>query len=171
MTRKEVELSLATKKDIPRIVSFLSKPEIDRAFVPHLSQRSLSIEERVESKLVKGFWLIAYHNKVIVGCRGCNGIVDQIKGVVEFSTIAVAQNLQRTGIGVLLLRTAVKIALERYAPSVMKFDSWSTNTTIERMALKVGFIKNRTFEDPAKRPPGIQSVEYILDCSKHIREQ
>ncbi len=171
MIKKEVKITLATETDIPRIVSFLKKPEIDQSFVYPLSRRNVSIKKRVRNKFLNGFWLIALHGRRVVGCRGCNGLVDQKNAIVEFSTIAVAPDFRGKGLGTLLLQRAVKIAFERYSPRMMKFDSWSTNDAMEKTALKAGFTKSRVFEDPIKRPPGVQSVEFILDCSNlHIHE-
>ncbi len=162
---KGVEVVLATEDDISRIISFLSNPEIDQAFVRPLSNRNTSIEERVRGGLSNGFWLIASYNSTVVGCRGCKGIVDQENKIAEFSTTAVASCYRGSGLGTLLLRTAVSIAFEQYSPLVMRFDSWSTNDAMEKVALKAGFRKGRVYEDPAKRPSGVMSVEYILDCS------
>jgi len=158
----EVEVVLATEKDIPRITLFLSEPEIDQSFLLPLSSRNISIAERVGSNFPNGFWLVALHRGKIVGCRGCKGLVMEEGMVVEFSTLAVRTTFRGIGLGSLLMRRASEIALGRYAPLVMRFDSWSTNEAVEKMALEAGFVKKRIFEDPLKRPPGVQSVEYVL---------
>lgn len=103
-----------------------------------------------------------------MGCRGCNGVVERENRVVEFSTLAVSPGFRRRGVGTQLLRRAVEIAAVRYAPLQMKLDSWSTNVALGRAAVKAGFVRSRTFDDPLKRPPGIQSVEYVLQCSLRI---
>lgn len=159
---QEVKLELATKDDLSRIIDFLSTPEIDHSFVSPLSKRGISIEGRVRKKFEDGFWLIALHNGEVVGCRGCSGLVSTEPRIVEFSTIAISSAFRGRGVGTLLLRRAVEIALERYAPERMRFDGWSTNTALEKAALKAGFQKSRVFDDPTKRPPGVQSVEYVL---------
>ena len=163
--RGKITLVLATEQDIPRVVSFLSTPEIDQSFVPPLSQRNTSIKERVRNRFLNGFWLLAVRHGNVIGCRGCKGLVDRHNKVVEFSTLAVSSAFRGCGLVGLLLRTAAGIALERYSPLVMKFDSWVGNTAVEKAALRVGFIRHRAYDDPSKRPPGVQSVEYILDCS------
>ena len=162
---KSVNILLATENDIPGIVAFLETPVIDQSFIYPLSQRMVSIEERVRSKLSQGFWLIVLHRSEIVGCRGCNGLIDKENKVVEFSTVAINSAFRGSGLGMFLVRKAVEIAFERYSPQKMKFDSWSTNKVIEQIALRVGFSKSRSYDDPLKRPPCIQSVEYVLDCS------
>ncbi len=161
----EIEVVLATEKDVSKITVFLSEPEIDQSFVPILSSRNITIEERVASNFPGGFWLLALHRGEIVGCRGCKGLVRQEGRIVEFSTLAVRASFRGIGLGSLLMQRATEIAFGYYAPLVMQFDSWSTNKAIEKMALKAGFIKKRIFDDPPKRPPGIQSVEFVLDCS------
>jgi len=162
---EEVKISCATEGDIPRIISFLSRPEIDQAFVRPLSNRGISIKERVENKFPNGFWLIASHDEEIVGCRGCKGVIDHERRIVEFSTTAIAPDFRGIGLGPALLRTAVKIAFERYLPLIMRYNSWSTNIAMRKASLKAGFTVSRIFEDPWKRPPGVKSVEYSLDCS------
>ena len=163
---KKVKVALARESDASRIVSFLSDPEIDQSFVYPLSRRDISIEERVRSKFPKGFWLVASFEGKVVGCRGCIGVVDRKHRIVEFSTTAIDPVFRGSGLGVLLLRKAVESAFERYAPLTMKFDSWSTNKAMEKAALRAGFTKTRVFDDPTKRPPGVKSAEYVLDCSK-----
>ena len=165
-TLEDLEVVIATEGSLPNLVHFLRRPEIDRAFVRPLSQRNVSIKERVRSTYQRGFWLIAQHNGNVVGCRGCKGMVDQENAILEFSTTAVAPGFRHIGLATLLLQTAVAIALARYAPRLMRFDSWSTNAMIERVAQKIGFTKTRAYDDPQKRPPGVQSVEYTLDCSR-----
>ena len=91
----------------------------------------VSIEERVRSKLSQGFWLIVLHRSEIVGCRGCNGLIDKENKVVEFSTVAINSAFRGSGLGMFLVRKAVEIAFERYSPQKMKFDSWSTNKVID----------------------------------------
>jgi N-acetylglutamate synthase-like GNAT family acetyltransferase len=162
-TLEDIRLRLATEKELASIIDFLSTPEIDQSFVRPLSKRSLSIPERVHSKFSQGFWLIALYQGKIVACRACSGIVDRKTKRVELSTMAIAQPFRRQGLGSMLLHEGVMIARERYNPRIISIDSWSTNKAMEKTALGCGFVKRRTFDDPSKRPPGIQSVEYILD--------
>lgn len=159
------KVRLATENDLPGLITFLKTPVIDNSFVYPLSQRTTSIEERVHTKFTRGFWVIAVHEGEIVGCRGCNGFSDLENKVVEFSTLAINPGFRGSGLGLALVRTATEIALARYEPRIMKFDSWATNKAVERIALSLGFQKARIYDDPVKRPPGTQSVEYALDCT------
>ena len=77
----------------------------------------------------------------------------------------------RIGLGSLLLRRAAEIAFERYAPLTMRFDGWVANQALAKAAARAGFRRNRVFDDPAKRPPGVQSVEYVLDCTDMARKR
>lgn len=162
---EDINLVLATEKDLQSIVNFLSTPEIDQAFVRPLSQRNTSIPDRVRTKFKDGFWLIAYYQGTMAACRACNGIVDPKKQEVGLSTMAIGSSFRRQGLGSMLLRVGVILARERYNPRITTVDSWSTNRAMEKTALNCGFVKGRVFDDPAKRPPGLQSVEYVLDCS------
>jgi GNAT superfamily N-acetyltransferase len=158
----EVEVVLATENDILGIILFLSEPEIDQSFLLPLSSRKISITERVTRNFPDGFWLLALCQGGVAGCRGCRGLTMKKGRVVEFSTLAVRVDFRGIGLGSLLVQRASEIALKRYAPLVMQFDSWSTNEAVEKIALKAGFVKKRTFDDPSKRPPGVQSAEYVL---------
>ena len=157
--------TFATSGDLQDLVNFLQKPQIDQAFVRPLSQRDVSIDARVHSTFQKGFWLLAKHEDIIVGCRGCKGIVDCEKGILEFTTTAIDPAFQRQGLGTLLFQRGIAAALERYTPRLLRIDSWSGNTRLEKLVTKMGFVKSRTYDDPTKRPAGVLSVEYILDCS------
>lgn len=159
------QVRLATEDDLPGLIAFLRTPVIDTSFVYPLSQRTTIFEERVYSKFARGFWVIAVHDGEIIGCRGCNGFSDPENRVVEFSTLAINPGFRGSGLGLALVRTALEISLERYNPRTMKFDSWASNKAVERIALSLGFQKKRIYDDPAKRPPGVQSVEYVLDCT------
>jgi GNAT superfamily N-acetyltransferase len=161
---KKVEFVLATTQDISEIVNFLSMPEIDNAFVFPLSHRLISIEQRVTSKFSDGFWLLARFEGRIVGVRGCKGIIDPEKRIVEFSTIATHPEFRGSGLGTILLKKSVEIAFARYHPLLMKFPSWSTNIGMTKATAKAGFTRGQEFDDPWKRPSGIKSVEYTIDC-------
>ena len=154
-----------TGGDLQDLVNFLQKPEIDQAFVRPLSQRDVSIDARVHTTFQKGFWLLAKHEGRIVGCRGCKGIVDSEKGILEFTTTAIDPAFQHQGIGTFLFQRGIAAALERYAPRMLRIDSWSGNTRLEKLVTKMGFVKSRTYDDPTKRPAGVLSVEYTLNCS------
>ena len=169
LTLDKICVRIAHRGDLDAILRFLETPEIDRTFVRPLSERDISISERVATKFDNGFWLIAMYESVLVACRACSGITDEKKQVVELSTMAISEPFRRKGLGTLLLKEGVKVAREYYDPLTITVDSWSTNSGMERTALMCGFRKMRSFHDPRKRPFGIQTVEYALDCIK-LRE-
>jgi len=161
-----VNIILATESMLIELIQFLQQPKIDHAFIRPLSERDVSIRDRVYRIYQSGFWLVALCNGKVIGCRGCKGIIDKQYGILEFSTTVVDSVFRGVGLATLLFQQGVKIAYTRYRPSVMKLDSWSTNKAVERIVLKLGFSKNRVYDDSEKRLPGMQSVEYILDCTK-----
>lgn len=162
---KGIKVDLATIESLNGLIDFLSRPEIDLAFVRPLSQRSTNIATRVLSTFQKGFWLLARQDALIIGCRGCNGILSDQPGVLQFSTTAIAPAFQNQGLGRLLLQKGVEVAFQRYSPRIMVLDSWSGNAQFEHTVTKLGFVKSREYEDPVKRPVGVKTVEYILDCN------
>jgi ribosomal protein S18 acetylase RimI-like enzyme len=162
--QKGINVDIATSQSLNGIVDFLSQPDIDLTFVRPLSQRSTSIATRVLSTFHKGFWLLARQDALIIGCRGCNGIIGDKPGVLQFSTTAVAPAFQNQGLGRFLIQQGVEVAFQRYSPRIMVLDSWSGNTQFEHTVTKLGFVKSREYEDLVKRPLGIKTVEYILDC-------
>jgi len=164
-SQEEIRIVLANEHDSEELVAFLRSPEIDRSFVPPLTAREISIEARVHTKLQSGFWLIAREDDVIAGCRGCNGLIEKKKRIVEFSTLAIHPAYRRRDLGTRLVIESVDLAVVRYAPDIMKFDSWVTNTFVEEVARNLGFAKHRIYDDP-KRPPGIKSVEYRWERDK-----
>lgn len=160
MTEKsEFEIRLLQEGEADALVRFLSDPLIDQSFVPPLSERTITIDERVTSKMQTGFWMVALNAGVIVGCRGCNGVVDTEKRLVEFSTLAVDPSCRGYGLGAKLLEEAFHLALRRYNPAEMKFDSWVGNIAVERGAIRLGFKKSEPYANP-KRPQGVMSVAY-----------
>ena len=61
-------IHIAQSDDLPKIISFLSQPEIDRGFCKPLSDRKISISERVLLKHNQGVWVIAEIENQIVSC-------------------------------------------------------------------------------------------------------
>jgi RimJ/RimL family protein N-acetyltransferase len=161
----EPGIRVANTEDQSGLVGFLSRPEIDNMFVAPLSQRAVTIPERVKSKFGTGFWLVMESQGDIIGCRGCNGVIGEAMDTVEFSTTALDPAYAGRGLGRMLLQAGVDEAFSRYRPRRMILDSWTTNTAMKRAALAVGFTEGRVYADPEKRPPGVMSVEYVLDCA------
>lgn len=154
------DIRIATETDKEALMHFLRKPEVDGSFIPPLSARVISIEDRVDEKIVHGFWIVAFDGSKLIGCRGCNGVVDTTEQIVEFSTLAVDSHYRHKGIARQLMQLAFQTALKLYSPRKMRFDSWLTNTAVAHLAQDMGFKKTRVYQDP-KRPDGILSVEYI----------
>ncbi len=82
--RSAFKIHVAQDRDLHRIISFLSEAEIDQGFCKPLSDRTISISERVFSKHKKGIWIFAEIENQIVSCLA---IVPEGRGVV-FSTCA-----------------------------------------------------------------------------------
>ena len=152
-------------KDAEVLIAFLQRPEIDGSFLPPLSQRPVSIATRVHSKMESGFWLIARRGTEILGCRGCNGLVDPVFRIVEFSTMSLAPEARGLGLGKLLMVEAIALSLQLYQPRQIRLDSTEGNQAMAGLMKSLGFRVSRVYPDPEKRPPGVRSVEYILDIS------
>ncbi len=89
-------ISLAEEKDIPEIIAFLCRPEIDSAFVYPLSHREIRIEQRVTSKFPNGFWLLARLDGNVIGVRGCKGIIDPQKSIrLSFTSMPARARVSR----------------------------------------------------------------------------
>ncbi len=153
-----VQYRTAGKNDLYQLVDFLSLPEIDMSFVKPLSQRNLSIEERVKIKYENGLWLLAMDEKTIAGCLA---LIPHDRDCVEISTYAVSQRHQGKGIGGRLIDEAIILCKQQY-PSFKKviLDSWEGNEAITKLMQKKEFILVDSFYDPGKRPEGIKTAIY-----------
>ena len=149
--------ALATENDLDNLVAFLEDPSIDGTFVKPLSDRPITIRERVYKKFKDGYWILAKEGENLLGCLALIPNKDEI----EISTYAVSEKARGKGIGTGLIYESEKVTLERY-PSVQTLilDSWSGNPAIERIMDKTGFGLRDSFPDPDKRPPGINTVVY-----------
>ena len=152
-----VLFKIAEKEDLGELVGFLSLAEINNSFVKSLSQREITIEERVKRKYGAGVWILAFVEKELAGCLALVPNKDKI----EISTYAVISTYRGQGIGSRLLDEAFKICKERYERyKKIILDSWEGNKAIERLMEKNGFRLTELFYDPKKRPPGIKTVVY-----------
>lgn len=161
----DIRVLVAEAEQMEALVQFLSHPEIDNAFSKPLSQRAISITERVYGKFASGFWLIALNNKdEIIGCRGCNGLsISDGERVVEFSTLALFPKYRGLGIAKKLVSMASDLAEQRYGlPLMLKFDAPETSQAVIAIALAAGFEISGTISDNTKRPDGVRSV--IFNC-------
>ena len=149
---------LAEKDDLYQLIRFLSLPEIDLSFVKPLSQRTLSIEERVQKKYEHGLWLLAMDTSTIAGCLA---LIQADEESIEISTYAVSPEYQGKGIGGRLIDEAIVLCRQRYSNyKKIILDSWEKNGAISRLMQKKEFILAKSFYDPSKRPEGIKTVVY-----------
>jgi|SRR3989344_5501044 len=154
----DIHYRTAEKDDLYQLTSFLSLPEIDMFFVKPLSQRSLSIEERVRKKYEHGLWLLAMDEKIIAGCLA---LIPHDEDYVEISTYAVSQRHQGKGIGGRLIDEAMILCKQQYSNfKKIILDSWEGNEAITRLMQKKGFVLVNSFYDPEKRPEGVKTVIY-----------
>ncbi len=69
-----ISAAIAQQTDLPLLMDFLQRPEIDNLFTPALSDpvRKISIPERVEKKFKSGHWIAAttidHQKRRVVGC-------------------------------------------------------------------------------------------------------
>lgn len=153
-------IRIAKKKDLEKLIEFLNDPIIDKQFVTPLSQRDISIKERVYSKYKQGVWLIALDGDKICGCRAL--IYNPSENTITLSTFVVHPDYRGQGLGRSIYQKSIDVAVEKYNPSSIFVDSWSTNKMASILAKKFGFKKIKEYEEPDKRPEGIKTVLYEL---------
>ena len=155
-----VQVRKASNEDLEKIVEFLSKPVIDNMFLKPLSERDISIRERVQKKYEQGIWLLLEENIDVIGCRAI--IYDKNKETATLSTFAVHPNHKGKGYGSILYEKSLEVAKE-YSPKKIIVDSWTGNKAAEYLAYKFGFTKVDEYDDPEKRPEGVKTVVYQKD--------
>lgn len=161
MTPREISYQIVDSSSAEGIIAFLSQSVIDQLFVSPLSQRDITIEERVHRGMKSGVWLTVMSGQHIMGCRLIKS--EPENRVVHFSTLTLHPDIQRIGVGTALLQRSIAVARERFGADIIRFDTWSSNQATRRLASKFGFKKIREIVDPVKRPEGVTSVEYELD--------
>jgi len=87
---------------------------------------------------------------------------------VEFSTLVVKPEFRGIGLGDLLVRNSIQVALERYSPQWMRLDSPATNKAIAKTVAKAGFVEIRRFDDPLKQPPGVNLLNTFWTAQSFI---
>ena len=100
-------------EDLDRLTAFLSRPEIDRAFVKPLSERDNSIEARVYQKKEKGNWILAEYEDEETDktyLADCLALIPSQEKELEISTFAVSPEYNGQGIGSGLLEMAIYFA-------------------------------------------------------------
>lgn len=161
MPSREIIYQIVDSSPAEGIIAFLSQSVIDQQFVAPLSQRDMTIEERVHRGLKSGVWLTVVSGRQIIGCRLIK--TEPESRVVNFSTLVIHPDFQRFGVGTALLQRSIAVVRERFAADIIRFDTWSSNTATRHLASKFGFRKVREVADPHKRPEGVTSIEYELD--------
>jgi len=156
--KKEFIINIARNYDLHRIITFLSQPDIDKGFCKPLSERNISISERVFLKYNQGIWVLAEIENQIVSCVA---IVPNGKGV-SFSTFACINNIECKLAGAGVWDKSLKLARNNFDVSFIEIDSWEGNEFINKFLRKRGFKKIRTYPDPEKRPNCVKSVLYRM---------
>ncbi len=159
-----IEYRTAEEKDLEKLIKFLSLSVIDKSFVKPLSQRDISISERVKRKYINGLWLLALQREIIAGCLAL--VPHKEEETVEISTYAVRPDYQGQGIGGRLIEESIKLTRERYPDyKAIILDSWEGNEGISRLMDKKGFTLDKAFYDSNKRPEGIKTLVYRRELS------
>ena len=151
-------INVAQKCDLHRIITFLSQPDIDKGFCKPLSDRNISITERVFLKYEQGVWVLAEIDNQIVSCVA---VIPNGKGV-SFSTFACINDRISKLAGAGVWEKSLKLARELFDGFYIEIDSWVGNEFINRFLRKRGFKKIRTYPDPEKRPISVKSVLYRM---------
>jgi N-acetylglutamate synthase-like GNAT family acetyltransferase len=154
---QQVSFEEARKDQLPSILDFLSRAEIASGFIPNLANRSVSIRNRVyNDDLV---WIVATLDANIIGCRGV--FISVPNNENTFTTLAVDPRFQKIGVGCALFELSVYKA-ESLGHRTLRFDSWSGNDGISKLAYKFGFkIIQDAFS--GKRPEGVRNLIYVRE--------
>lgn len=156
--RKPFVIHIAQDADLQKIINFFSQPHIDRGFCKPLSERNITIPERVFLKHNQGIWVFAEIDQQIVSC---GAIIPDGKGV-SISTFACINDVNCKIAGASVWENILKLAKEHFVADYIEIDSWVGNEFINRFLTKRGFEKIKTFSDPDKRPASVESVLYQM---------
>ncbi len=157
MNKRNIKYKIAEWIELRKIISFLSLSEIDQSFVKPLSERDISIRERVRQKYDIGEWIIATDGYSVVGCVA----VIPKDNELEISTFAVDHKYRGRGIGTRLLDESIRLGYQNYGHlEYIIMDSWEGNEAVECLMGKKGFDFYKSFEDKDKRPEGVKTFIY-----------
>ena len=151
-------IHVAQDEDLHKLISFLSQPEIDKGFCKPLSDRNISISDRVFLKYKQGVWVIAEIENQIVSCLA---ILPEGKKV-SFSTFTCMNSIKGKLAGGGVWEKSLKLTRDIFDVSFIEIDSWEGNEFINRFLRKRGFKKIKTYSDPDKRPVCVNSVLYRM---------
>lgn len=162
-----VTIRSISESDIRDLTDFLSLPEIDSAFKKPLSQRPVSIGDRVRKNHETGTWVCAFDKGRILACLA--SLPDFSRRTVELSTFAVRRQPLSFLAGKMVYETAVWLSRYQYNALKIRCDSWEGNTTISTALLDYGFRRVASYLDPEKRPAGIKTVIYEYEFTGYGR--
>ncbi|NQY65796.1 MAG: hypothetical protein HRT38_19280 [Alteromonadaceae bacterium] len=154
--RKGIYLKIAEFGDIPMIINFLSSEPINNSFKKPLSERNVSITDRVNTKFTNGVWLLALKETEILSCISITK-----KGVIaELSTLAIQKNKSSIATFPLLWAFIISTSRDNLKCEIAEIDSWEGNIVVEKYLYEKGFSQTNSFFDDNKRPQGVKTVIY-----------
>lgn len=149
-------IEIAKGRDMKAIREFLSIPEIDQSFVKPLSERNITIDQRVRMYYHNGVWIIGHEDGEISGCVA----VRCQRESAYISTYALRPHALNMGIG--LLDYALGYAKNSCHAKLIDTDSWENNRVVDMILKRKGFKVESVYDDPVKRPEGLKTVYYTL---------
>ena len=154
----------ASESDLPSLIKFLKTPAVDNSFHLPLSQRDITIEERVYDRHRKGVWVLAIENNQILAACAIYP-TDPGSREVTLSTSVIhpvkRQYVKAFDMGMYTIRQAIT----QFNAVSMVTDFWSGDTDIASMLKFVGFVFKEEFVDPIKRSPGEKTTVYTCDLT------
>ena len=152
---------VAEAHDLQGLVSFLASREIDNSFKKPLSERDISIPDRVRRYYDHGFWVFDRIAGTIYSCIAA--LPDADGQTLHLSTFAIRNCKRGKKLGADVYEKAIAVAKERYRPRYVVVDSWEGNKEITLLLKNRGYIQTASYYDKSKRPPGVKTVVYRLE--------
>jgi len=156
-----VRIDIAKKDELLDIINYLIIPEIDLSFVRPLSQRNISIKERVYTDFNKWYWLVLKDNDNLI--RWTLACIME-NNIAYLSTFSVSNVIVGHGFGKKLIFD-VEMILKSLFPEInaIFLDSWSTNKWVASIMKEFWFTKIKEYEDKEKRVDWVKTVLYKKD--------
>ncbi|MBN2087033.1 GNAT family N-acetyltransferase [Candidatus Peregrinibacteria bacterium] len=156
-----ISISIAEEKDLENLIIYLSQKEVDNAFVKPLSERPISIRDRVFRDFKEGFWLIGKDEEENVIASLAIIYHDY---TAECSTFSISPLLRGRHIGTKILIEAEMI-LQSMFPEIhmIVIDSWEGNTPVKKLVEKLDYKEINRYVDTRKRPQGVKTITYGKD--------
>jgi hypothetical protein len=149
-------IEIAKGRQFNIIRDFLKRPDIDTSFVKPLSERNITIDQRVRMYQYYGIWIMGHDDNEVYGCIA----VKCQKEAAYLSTYALRPDALNKGLA--LLDYALKYAVDNYHAKMIDTDSWENNRVVDFILKRKGFRVDSVYDDPIKRPDGVKTVYYIL---------